>query len=208
MRSQRTVRLLYVVAIALLLRPCRADVYEWSAAEGGNGHYYELVEVLPGVDWFVAERLAEDRTFLGADGYLATITSAAENQFIVDSLFPNIPVGKIWVGGWQPDSHPGGEYPEPDEGWVWVTGEVWDYTNWAPAEPTNSQSAPIDHEDTLVLCDVPDNPYHTRWNDQPHTSLLTHFVVEYPAVPAPGAVILSSIGLSFGGWLLRRRKTM
>lgn len=36
----------------------------------------------------------------------------------------------------------------------------------------------------------------------------TSFGAKSAAVPEPGAVILGSIGLSFGGWLMRRKKTI
>ncbi len=39
----------------------------------------------------------------------------------------------MWYGGFQP---PG--VTPPNSGWEWVTGEPWDYTNWAPGEPNDA----------------------------------------------------------------------
>jgi hypothetical protein len=49
-----------------------------------NGHFYEFV---PGqVDWATAKAGAAGRTYLGVAGYLATITSADENEFVRQTL--------------------------------------------------------------------------------------------------------------------------
>ncbi|HEU4326762.1 MAG TPA: hypothetical protein VFS21_26720, partial [Roseiflexaceae bacterium] len=57
-----------------------------------NGHYYEFVSQ-PGVAWSLASAAAAGRSFFGFQGYLATITSAAENSFVVSRL-----AGQGWMG--------------------------------------------------------------------------------------------------------------
>ena len=54
----------------------------------GNGHWYERVDVQ--LDWYDAETAAENQ-----GGYLATITSSAEDEFILD----NLGGWNIWLGG-------------------------------------------------------------------------------------------------------------
>ena len=49
---------------------------QWSADAGGNDHYYEVVVAEQAVSWDDARADAEVR-----GGYLATVTSAAENAF-------------------------------------------------------------------------------------------------------------------------------
>jgi hypothetical protein len=56
-----------------------------------TGHYYEYVS--GGLSWTVARAAAANRTFNGATGYLATVTSAAENNFLA-----NLIGGYGWIG--------------------------------------------------------------------------------------------------------------
>lgn len=99
-----------------------------------NGHYYEAVSVPGGISWTHARDTAAGRIYLGRKGHLVTITSAAEQQFVVANL-PTAVTGNYWLGGYQDRNAP--DYSEPAGGWRWVTGEPWNYTAWAPGEPSN-----------------------------------------------------------------------
>ena len=72
-------------------------------------------------------------------GYLATITSAAENAFVFN-LADQDPI--VWYNGYGPWL--GGIQPvgsaEPAGGWSWITGEPFTYQNWAPLQPNNNQN--------------------------------------------------------------------
>lgn len=118
----------------------RQDIQTFTDADG-NTHYYEVVYLEKGnLNWFQAATLAED-----AGGYLASINSAEENDFIFNLVndekyfwaFPPYVEGKShanhyeisigpFLGGYQLDGA-----AEPDGGWQWLSGEEWDYTNWA-----------------------------------------------------------------------------
>ncbi|MHC0039064.1 OmpL47-type beta-barrel domain-containing protein [Pseudoneobacillus sp. C159] len=81
---------------------------------GGNthynsdtGHFYEYVSAR-GISWQDAKASAESKSLYGVQGYLATITSAQENQFITSILS-----GLGWIGA--SDAEVEGE-------WKWVTG--------------------------------------------------------------------------------------
>ena len=64
---------------------------------------------------------------MGVSGHLATVTSVEENSFLVKN-FLNGESGKgFWLGGYQLPNQ-----AETNEGWQWVTGEAWNYTNWWP----------------------------------------------------------------------------
>jgi hypothetical protein len=171
-----------------------ADPVLWSQAAGGNGHYYALVEHPEGMNWFEARDEAWTLSHLGVFGHLATITSEAESNFIIDNLLTGSPSSYYFLGGFQP---PGS--PEPDGGWEWITGEVWDYTNWNPGEPNNNNGI----EDVLMVYGA--GPDFGEWNDCPGTSSggpdpFGGYVIEYP-VPAPGGLLLLALA---GG--PRRRK--
>ena len=129
----------------------------------GNSHYYELVNA-PNLSWTDARAAAE-----AAGGHLATITSLAENEFIYNTL--GVGNRPLWLGGFQPP-----DFVEPpfDDGWQWVTGELFSYTNWAGGEPNNTT---LDNEDSLVFWTA------GTWNDSP-TGWTGYgnggYIIEYP----------------------------
>ena len=119
----------------------------WEVAAGGNGHWYAFVSD-PGVTWTASEAAAE-----ASGGYLATITSAAENAF----------VGAIWQAHLGPSAWIGGYQTPPTSevdftaNWHWITGEPWGYTNWHAGEPNNFGGI---QEDKLQF-----SYFSTLWND-------------------------------------------
>jgi hypothetical protein len=72
-----------------------------------NGHFYEFVSY-PSISWGLAKARAELESYFGLAGYLVTVTSAAENDFVVAKLS-----GEGWMG-----AH---DYASEGE-WRWVTG--------------------------------------------------------------------------------------
>ncbi len=111
------------------------DAVQWRVEDGGNGHWY-AVAVVPGASWNDAKIMA-----LSRGGYLGTLTSAPENEFV----FGLVDADPYWIvnsygdlsgpfiGGFRPV---GG--PDPELGWSWVSGERWDFAAWAPAQPNNA----------------------------------------------------------------------
>ena len=96
----------------------------------GNGHYYKLVT--GNIQWAAAKTAAEASTYEGLTGYLVTITSEDENNFIKNKLATN-----TWIGGsddatYTSNTHPaiesGGAGSDPTDGlagegtWEWVSG--------------------------------------------------------------------------------------
>lgn len=55
---------------------------QWSAASGGNDHGYEYVAAT--LTWSDASTAAAASSWLGLNRYLVTITSAAEQAFLLD----------------------------------------------------------------------------------------------------------------------------
>ena len=107
-----------LLLLILLVGFC-SSVYASPVKWTDNGHYYEYT--LTGYNpshplfWEDAKVAAESK-----GGYLATITSSAEDTFI----WNNVSGGQLlhsWLGGYQPVWS-----AEPDGGWRWVTGEKWD----------------------------------------------------------------------------------
>ncbi|CAK0748295.1 exported hypothetical protein [Gammaproteobacteria bacterium] len=85
-----------------------------------NNHTYTFFNTP--LDWGSAQSACGQ---LG--GYLATITSQEENDWITTNIIAAVN-SSVWVGGTD-EGHEGT--------WTWVTGEIWDYKNWNPGEPNN-----------------------------------------------------------------------
>jgi hypothetical protein len=191
---------LLVVLLGGLAGPAAAVPIQWEVAAGGNEHWYDAVLVGdPQISWVDADAAAT-----AAGGYLATLTSAAENAFVYDLVDDNTDFWWLdtanngigpWLGGIQTECDP----VESSCGWDWVTGEPWGYTNWAAGEP-NDWAGSV--EDALS--------FHAKgalmgpqWNDRGRLSPseAKGYVIEY--VPEPATLLLLMGGLAL---LPRRRR--
>ncbi|WP_223426024.1 hypothetical protein [Tateyamaria pelophila] len=108
---------------------------QWSTLDGGNGHWYKIVIDPEGMTWNEANARAE--ALACGTAYLATTTSADENAFVFENFVDDF---AAWTDTGQGPyfgliQDPDGS--EPSGGWGWVTGEEFDYTNWARGEPNN-----------------------------------------------------------------------
>jgi hypothetical protein len=85
-----------------------------------TGHTYQRIDTE--TDWDAAQAACEV-----SGGYLATLTSQAENDFVYNSL--GVDNWDFWLGATD-----GGV-----DVWAWVTDpeEPWSYTNWGTGQPNN-----------------------------------------------------------------------
>jgi hypothetical protein len=151
---------------------------------GDNGHYYEYIPAA--VTWDAANAAAQAQSFVGMAGHLATITSQAEQDFIVSVILPPLPTGGSdpWLGGYQDLNDPA--YAEPAGAWKWITGEPWDYTSWIPTEPNNYNG----YEHHLHIRDSGQYPdLYGLWNDRNSQAHELPYIVEYE-VPEPTTLAL------------------
>lgn len=140
-----------------------------------NGHLYEVVNNDAPLSWDEAVILAAGRTLNGATGYLATVTTQAENDYLVERL-----TGDGWFGASDVTT-------EGD--WKWVTGpetgtSFWTgnengspvesrFANWAGSEPNDYEPG----EDCAQFYSD-----GSGWNDLPCDGpYLSYYVVEYGA---------------------------
>ena len=102
------------------------NAVQWDVASCGNGHWYGTSDFPDAL--FITRAMAED-----AGGYLATVTSSAEQQFIVDHFLVNdSQFNRYWLGL---------SASESDGVRRWVTGEPFEYAAWdtAAREPGGSR---------------------------------------------------------------------
>ena len=99
-----------------------------------NGHTYAVIEQ-------ELDPLAANDYCKNIGGYLATITSQGEQDFVA-SLAARLDYSDFWIGG----SDYGSE-----GNWYWLNGEPWNYTAWYPGgsagdpEPNNGLGAGEDY---------------------------------------------------------------
>jgi Lectin C-type domain/The GLUG motif len=152
-----------------------------------NGHYYRLVQ--EGVSFADALANAANLTFdgtpSGTPGYLATITSAGENDFLFTVM-----------GGSGQNAWIGGSDQETEGDWKWITGPeagtsfysgvYWDggpvngeFSGWNESEPNQFfGDDPVMQEDYVEV-------YGSGfWNDIPsEPGRLNYYVVEWGGMP-------------------------
>jgi PEP-CTERM motif len=208
---QRSAAILLTFAVFFVAAPSEAT----PILNVDNGHYYELI-TSAGVAWTTARDGAAASTFLAMGGYLATITSASEENF-VEGLLPNAPdLNNYYLGG--SDSAVEGV-------WRWVTGpeagtqfwqggktgspvngayEDWERSSGVPRQPDNAASGV--GEDFLAIEIYSPNDSLKSWNDNTGNARENGvgYIVEYSPVPEPGTLVL--VGGSLVGLAARARK--
>ena len=151
----------------------------------GNGHYFEFISSTD-ISWTAAYTAANSKTYFGLQGYLATITSSAENTFVYS---------KINAFGWL-----GGSDATSEGVWKWVCGpengtQFWQgtysggnavgemYNNWAVNQPDNW--SPGEHYLNFWSGD--------HWNDYPNvaTGSIAGYVVEYGGMAGDPVIHIS-----------------
>ncbi|WP_013334653.1 putative Ig domain-containing protein [Gloeothece verrucosa] len=121
-----------------------------SQIDSTTGHAYVLTD-LPGT-WNEAQSMAQSM-----GGHLVTITSAAENQFLLNQFGSS---QNYWIG--LSDAVVEGN-------WRWVNGEPFNYANWGNGEPNNAGN-----EDYAVF----NGSGVGRWNDAPPNYASLRGIVE------------------------------
>lgn len=180
----KSCKLVSMAALALCAG-AQAAPTQWA----GNGHYYDVVRDT--LSWQNAMSAAAGSTHLGLQGYLVTLTSAAENSFVA-SLANG---GLFWAAATD----------EVVEGiWRWAAGpeagQLLSYTNWNSGEPNNSGDEDYLHVNWVNA---------GGWNDITASYQTPFYVIEYSGnpgqVPEPAVLGLALLGL--GALATSRRRS-
>lgn len=99
------------------------NLVQWTAASGGNNHYYGLTTAGP-TDWHSAENEA---AALG--GHLVSITTSGEQAFVVSTFLSGANDRTVYWTGINDEAVEGT--------FVWSSGETVSFTSWGSGEPNN-----------------------------------------------------------------------
>jgi hypothetical protein len=128
-------------AFAVLSVGCLAAALTSQSPVQFGTNFYEFVPA--GITWQNAMAAAASRVFLGTNGHLATVTSAAENAFLVANYGSyGAPTG-IWLAGQVDAGGTGRWMAGPETNQVFSQGQTpvgGAYANWGGIEPNNAPS--------------------------------------------------------------------
>ena len=190
-----------------------------------NGHYYKLVNS-SGIDWVDAKDAAEASTYNGLTGYLVTITSEAENDFLDAKVSKD-----TWIGASDNSTYTSTSYSagQPTEGtWQWVSGPengttffcqvAYINTAFSPDRQTanaaddacsvatgysyqnwdTNTNEPNDHSSTNIGDeDCAHLLANGKWNDLPcGTNSVDYYIIEYGGTAGESATVSGLTTLS------------
>ncbi len=167
---------------------------------GANAYEYVVAN---SITWSAADAAASGSVFMGTNGHLATITSQAENDFMIGLVTSN---PSVFAGAWL-----GGNYTE------WLrgpeAGSSLAYTNWNTAEPNNNG---IMYMSVGLTTPNSGAAGLGKWLDDSgvqgvpsSADPVVGYFIEYEgvsAVPIPAALPLFGTGLAILGFVGWRRK--
>ena len=161
---------------------------QWPASQGGNDHWYAVYALDGSKTFQEANAIAN-----GFGGYLATVTSEAENAFITARATSTNRGGPTLFGLVQALGS-----AEPSGGWGWSNDESLIYTNWNPGEPNN-----IGGENWGVILS------NGKWNDERDS--FGNVLIEFNSNPNLDTAVWTSAeggnGKSYSAVILPQRVT-
>lgn len=148
----KKIPLLLLALLCTAIDPAHADSAKLINPD--NSHSYQRFDVA--TTWLQAKAAC-----VGKGGYLVTVTSQAENDWIV----------KNGLHGTSNATRLGGSDEKQEGAWIWITGESFVYSNWNSGEPNSGYGGY--EEDSLFY-----NADGT-WNDGPSNFVGSSYVCEW-----------------------------
>lgn len=186
-----------------------ASPMQWTVETGGNGNYYEYISapsIFQGLSFDTARSAAESSSFNGLNGYLVTITSAQENDFI-RGAFPFLygfgATSSIWLGATD---------LQADQQFQWIagpeSGQLLSYNDFGPGQPVGAGQP--NFVAMVINAATVGAPPTSSWVAYTTGDGTLGYVVEYgagnsanSAVPEPSTWVL--VGFAFLVGLARKR---
>ncbi len=195
-KADRKTIVMSIIALFVVMLLIQTGASALPIFNSDNGHYYDIVVSQDTISWLNANAAAQTSTYESMAGHLGTITSAEEFNWLTSHF--DQPSNNVWLGGQNdPSSSP--------DGWEWVTGEPWGYTNWASGQPDGSSSV----SQYLYYDPAADgNPANDGEDENPETN---NYLVEYEselqttATPEPMSMLLMASGLAGLGFMRRKK---
>ena len=185
-----------------------------------NGHYYQVVgDLNDGISYANAKTAAEASTYKGLSGYLVTITSEAENDFLDLKVSKN-----TWIGASDNSTYTSNSHTITEGTWEWVSGPEngttffcqleytnartnrqtanaaddacsvatgYSYQNWDTNEPNDHSGTAIGQEDCAHL------KANGKWNDLPcDNGDVDYYIIEYGGTAGETATVSGLTTLS------------
>ncbi|HKS58790.1 MAG TPA: hypothetical protein VJS12_26095 [Steroidobacteraceae bacterium] len=205
MSSIRAVQCFIAAALGCASLQASANTFPPQEPVQFDGHYYQVIPAWK-ISWEASKTGAEQRTFQGVQGHLATIGSPEEDAFLeqlrartLSALHPWFAATELWVGGFQVRCATAN--PEPACGWMWLNGDPIaptngssPYTNWLSGEPNNQKRTPDAMnratEDFLAI----GHKNQFGWNDEGALPNVWGYIVEY----GEGDLTVPALSCAFG----------
>lgn len=153
-----------------------SEPVEWRLDQGGNGHFYQLVVTEHPITWHEANLRAMHRYHRGLHGHLTTITSAPENEFLINTVLKDTRKQGAWIG--LTDTLVENHYQ-------WITGEPLEFTHWSQfpvQQPDNFIEADWHGGEDFGMFSKLQKDIEWAWNDLSNDSMhekVTAYIVEY-----------------------------
>lgn len=163
------------------------ESYSPIAEEVYNGHTYQIFD--EGLTWTEAKEYCEE-----VGGHLVTITSEAEQE-VIEKMLENGTKNQYWIG------------MRTSGGPTWITGEIYEYSNWDKGEPNNKHKS-NSNEDYVHIYNRA-NPAvwgseRFKWNDifedNTYPGEENYFALKYVGFICEWDNIFSSFGSEISDW--------